>query len=453
MRPYPSATPHADIIQLARVNSARDPKTPRCDSFWLDWPKLLVFLAFFPYPAILQVGASTGIQLGQALCIVVFIVRLPAALASRSWVAFLLLCLPMMASFSMLTILGRLSNPALATKALLSSVFVLLALPAFGSLLSKRASGWMATPVAVAILVHVALAIHQSVVFHTGIFPFSGLYRNPSFADLAGMAENYALYNGRPMGLFPEPSSLAASIGPWSIWLLQIGLSTPQWGRRALALIAGIGGIAAVLLGGSVYGAFILAAIPAVLLGSPLCKEVKWVTSVIVGVSLAVMTPFLLAPRVLGANASRDYRLESIREALKLPLADSVSLLMGRGVGQTGTLFHNLGSEFPATYSVLADRFVGEGLLALVGVAAIGWMVASRIRTIAWGAISVLLLVSLALTTSYLALLPMWLMLATLLDARLGEAAHTERRKPVHLSRSALAGAWDDGSSARSGCV
>lgn len=379
--------------------------------------QVLVFISFFPYPALLTPGRSVGLQLGQLLCAAIVIALFARVVRTRSWRAFLALTTPVLIATALLQMLNRNIAPDLAVKGALTIPFILLCLPAFGVLLQGRRSDWLVTPVSLAVLGHFIVGLLQLRGFSNGTFVFIDYFRNPSFSDLAPIAQELTDYVRRPFGLFPEPSAMAAAIGPWIAWLLYQGLSRRS--SRALPVVASICGFALTLLSGSVYAAFLVAGVATLILLQP-GLQVLWKGAIalagvaVLASSLSTATWF---DRTVDKNVSRDYRLGSIQAALQVPLDDPLFLLLGRGVGQLGAVFEQIGAPYVATYSLIALGFATGGMLFLAAALLVVVMVSRRLRNWPMRTVAAMLLVSLAVTTSYLELLPMWLMLAMLLDA------------------------------------
>jgi hypothetical protein len=99
---------------------------------------------------------------------------------------------------------------------------------------------------AFAILVHSLIGFYQIYSFRNEEFPLLFLYKNPSFRSLEEWSPVYARYIKRPCGLFPEPSAMAASLGPWLVLLTGFILDPVQakrlgWrsGKGAAAVACG----------------------------------------------------------------------------------------------------------------------------------------------------------------------------------------------------------------------
>ena len=92
-----------------------------------------------------------------------------------------------------------------------------------------------------AIVLHSLIGLLQLYSFSKDQFPLLFLYVNPSFLSMQEWAEEYARYIKRPCGLFPEPSAMAASLGPWIVLLagllLDPGLRRRLGWRRAWPVI------------------------------------------------------------------------------------------------------------------------------------------------------------------------------------------------------------------------
>jgi hypothetical protein len=69
----------------------------------------------------------------------------------------------------------------------------------------------------------------QYISFANGQFPFASFFNHKAFSEFDSAAqESFARYTQRPFGLFPEPSAMGASLGPWLGYLLGVGLFRKQ---------------------------------------------------------------------------------------------------------------------------------------------------------------------------------------------------------------------------------
>src|SRR5262249_45048937 len=97
-----------------------------------------------------------------------------------------------------------------------------------------------------AILVHSLVGLYQVYSFRNEVFPLLFLYKNPSFRSLEEWSPIYARYIKRPCGIFPEPSAMAASLGPWLVVLTGLLLDPALaarvgWRSGRTAVVIGCG--------------------------------------------------------------------------------------------------------------------------------------------------------------------------------------------------------------------
>src|SRR5664280_699423 len=81
--------------------------------------QILVFVAFFPYPAITQFGSATGIQLYEILAVIIVCLTLPKLVRAKSTLAFLILMSPVLMSLGALAFLGGGGDVDLAIRVVL----------------------------------------------------------------------------------------------------------------------------------------------------------------------------------------------------------------------------------------------------------------------------------------------------------------------------------------------
>lgn len=384
--------------------------------------QLLVFLAFFPYPELAGIGDNFSVQLAQVLALLVVLTNVNRVLVLKSTAAAVALIVPGFVSLALVVILGRASNPTIAVGTFVTAFLVVACLPGFGLLASRRSDyQWLVPPVAIALIAHAAIATIQWLAFQRGDFPFTALFVNRSFADLQSLTEEWALYVQRPMGLFPEPSAAAAVIGPWSALLLITALDRGAKYRR-LALAASLAGILTVIMGRSVYLFFLIPTVTAMLVLALLDK--RFDRSRIVVTMLGLTTLLAVAPSGwwdradLALNNSLATRMHSITGGMQLVAEDLSTAIIGLGPGQIGDSFARAGLPFDAVYSLVANFFVASGVMMLIGVAYVVVLVGRSLRRGTEWAVAFLLLVSFTVTTSYVNLLGMWLLLGVLLDTR-----------------------------------
>lgn len=423
--------------------------------------QVIVFLSFFPYPAVVALGRSVGVQAVQIVVVFVCCTQLQSVVRTASMKAFLLLVLPQLASLSILVVTAEVGDPTLAIRSYASTVFVLTCLPGFGLLLLGRDLGQLVLPVSAAIFVNLAAAAYQFTEFRSGRFPMIEYFSNPSFADIQAISGYYASYTHRPIGIFPEPSSMAAAIGPWGVLLLLYG-SQGQKPLRHLALGGSFACLLAIALGSTVYFPFLLLAYLAAILSAGVRPALRFAV-VALGASLVWwgFSVGLLGRLDLGSNRSFQYRLESLVAAKTLAAQTVSALFVGRGPGQTSLALaeNRLGVE--SVYSILGTWWVEGGMMALAGVIVVAAMAVRRLPTIGTRIAFACWIVGVGSATGYTALLPVWLLLAFVLDGATWERVPnavlvgTIRLRGPHDLRVATLGRVGDplnaGSAARGG--
>jgi hypothetical protein len=278
-------------------------------------------------------------------------------------------------------------------------------------------------------------------------FPLPDLYQNPSFGSfITEDPESYALYVKRPFGMFPEPSAMAASIGPWLVLIiglllypkLRLGMTR---GLRVQLLLAAVGGVALILLSSSGFMVWLL--ISLLLVGLPVLKDrvlrlhrpgslLAMIAFVLVGVALVYFSLAYVGSRLdIQENSSWSARLASIVWGLTYLGTSPAVLLFGVGPGQSTLLLQspeafNLlpessgGLAVTAVWSVVVLYVQEMGLLGAMALTlTLAMVLAAIVRSSARLLGSSCLLAWLAgllLTTSYLPMLPIWLFLGVLLN-------------------------------------
>lgn len=406
---------HSDESVTEVVQRMRAVQRPR-RSRYPTWGAALVFLAFFPYPAVVTLGNTWGLQAAQIVCLLLFVLRIRDVCSTRSMRAFVALIIPIFASYSIMSIVNQITDPDRALRAFVVTLVTLLALPVFGRLFRDRDSDWFVVPVALAMVVNLVVVVYQYFEFRNGVFPFIEYFYNPSFADIQSISNDYALYVARPGGVFPEPSSMSAALGPWGVLLL--GRVASGKGRYRGACWAGaIATALAVILSESVYFLALVVAYSLVLLRSRFrgALVVSIVAIVTAGTWGGLVVSSLERPSS-GGDASTLYRYEALLSAIELPMEGWVQTVLGYGPGQGVAALANHGGQVSAIYSIILTWWVEGGLVVAVGIVAVilmAWRSVPRhyprIALLAW-------FVSVGFTTGYTSLLPLWLFLALVLD-------------------------------------
>ena len=406
---------------------------------------IAVFVAccFLPYPAI-AVGNVTGLQLGQVLALVMTATLLVGrGLPVRQVVVAVALYVPLLVSG--LHAIGTDGAPYadIVAKNLVVVPLAAVALVPAGIVLADRGLRSTLLGVSMAILFHAAIGTVQVAAFARGDFPLLGLYRNPSFAPMVEAAPIYAQVVKRPFGLFPEPSAMAASLGPWLVVALGVLLDPrhrPRLSRPRLWLLVAATGTGLYLVVASRSGFSLALAAAAALLTLPALRHgatrafhvpnLALVSLLTVGgVFLVFVTLQQLGDRLnYTENTSWQLRMRSLSLGLA-PLDDDLAtLVFGVGPAQSSVLLQTefsgvqipgTESEIVAVWSITVRYLVETGLL---GVAALGLAGAMALRAILLSSarligVTALLvwLLGVTLSTSYLPLSPIWLFLGTLL--------------------------------------
>jgi hypothetical protein len=291
-----------------------------------------------------------------------------------------------------------------------------------------------------AILVHATLGLYQVYSFTNDEFPLLFLYRNPSFKSMEEWAPIYALYIKRPCGLFPEPSAMTASLGPWLVLLTGLLLDPASgraigWRNRRLAGLAVGGGFLLVALSRSGATFAIMAAVAALCLG----KARAWVAAfglgrlaLVSGVLLAVVA--VVAFAVSQLSGSFEDRVETSWGLRGLSIwagltnnADLATLPFGVGPGQSTPIIRQKLAGVPlpndqeelSVFSLTVSYYMEMGLVGAMAMLAV---LATAVRAILRSSAALLgfcalgpWLVGVILTTSYMPLSPIWLFLGALL--------------------------------------
>jgi hypothetical protein len=415
------------------------------------------FICFFPTPA-LPMGNSTGLQAGQIVLMLLLPVVFVWGVPKRHMLVLMLLILPVLLANLLVVLTGRAISVETGLKATLAMI-----VPVFAVLLPI---GWLTNKwqrfapllsvVSWAVVLHVIVGAYQVYWFTKGKFPLVALYQNPAFTfvpvskvRLSGLAnewDTWAVYVARPFGLFPEPSAMAASIGPWLVLIVGLLLSSKLRSgmtsrTRLLLASAAIGGVALVVVSMSGYTFTLLLCVWLVAL--PALKNnvlrlhrpkhlLSLVTLVIVGVTLAILSFTYFGVRLdAQTNSSWLARAASLSWSLGYLGTNPLTLFFGVGPGQSFLLLQSTGSlkvlpegasaneAVTAVWSVTANYILETGLvgglaLALVLIMVLRAILRSSARLIGFSCLMAWLM-GVIFTTSYPSLLPIWLFLGVLL--------------------------------------
>ena len=392
----------------------------------------LGFFSFMPYPAI-GVGNSSAIQAGNLLVPAMAAGALFVSWKRRPFWVFPLLVAPLCASALKVSVTGE-TGLETCLKALavwgLSCMTVLAA-----QLYVQRYALHLLAGIALATLVHVAVGLVQLYSFSQGEFPLAWLYVNPSFLSVQDNAATIARYVRRPFGVFPEPSAMSASLGPWVVFFFALTCGSVRlWQRpaawqRVLFAAASVGGLGLIIASRSGHAAFVAAAV--VVFAAVWFVRARATP----GAYAAVVTVFVLfVPVVLYfaavslgdrlggksalGNSSWAERASSLKAGLDLiASSDPPTVVFGTGVGLASPALQAK-RGLDAVFSVLLTYVFETGLLGALVVAWVGYYLlrvwaASR-YDLTFIAVTLVWLVGVTLITSYEQLLPLWLTLGFL---------------------------------------
>jgi hypothetical protein len=406
---------------------------------------LFAFICFFPNPG-LPIGTNTGLQAAQIVVLLSLSVVLILGLPKRQTLTVLLLILPLLLSGLLVVVTDRaISNEVVFNSVVAGGLVIVVLLPA-GKMVHERYTVPLLSGVAWAIVLHAVVGFYQAYRFAQDEAPLVGLYQNPSFTNfIDNDPELYALYVKRPFGLFPEPSAMTASIGPWLILIaglllypkLRQGMTR---GTLAQLLLAVICGVSLILISRSGFAIWLLAGLVLVML--PYLKDrllrlyrpeslIVLMALVLVGATLVTLSFTLLGSRLdIQENSSWSARLASIGWGFTFLGTSLSNMLYGVGPGQSNLMLLSSGSfDLPAAsfgglavtavWSVVLTYILETGLLGALALVLILIMILQAIarssaRLVGFSCLAVWL-AGVVFTTSYLPLLPIWLFLGVLL--------------------------------------
>jgi hypothetical protein len=414
---------------------------------------LFVFICFIPNPALLSLGNNTGLQAGQLLALLFLPVALILGLPRRQMLALLLLVLPVLTSTFLGVVTRHVVDSDVAFSSMVASGLAFVILIPAGVVASRiSANKSYMTPllsgVALAVVVHVIVGGYQAYSFASDVFPLKGLYQNTSFLSAdPDVLDRWATWTKRPFGLFPEPSAMAASIGPWLILIAGLLLNPKlqfqygiMRGTKALLILAVVSGVGLVIMSSSGFTPWLLGGL--LLVALPTLKRqilrlhrprnaLALFAIILVGVAIAVIASNYVGDRVAGNDASWSARGNSIVWALSFLGTSWQDLFFGAGPGQAYYILQipalrgslpaggSGGLAVSAVWSLVVNYIQETGL---VGALALALLLIVVLRAIHLSSarligLSCLIpwLVGVILTTSYLPLLPIWLFFSVLL--------------------------------------
>jgi hypothetical protein len=388
------------------------------------------FFAYLPYPAI-PAGNNTAIQAGNLLTLLMVLPVISLPWSRKPFMLYPVLVIPLLISAMKVSISE--GNPLIGFKLASLWIFSMLTLVA-GQLYAPRYPIHMMVGIAICSLLHCAVGAWQMYGFHAGYLPLAFLYVNPSFASVQLAMKSIIMYVQRPFGLFPEPSAMSSSLGPWILFWFALALDvvklrTPvsKW-LKVLFSTAAVCSLALTLASRSGHIVFILAGL-GVIFSVWMTRRHSAVTMyailvVVVGVIIPLLLWFTtqsLQSRMQAARNETDSwedRSSSLEVGFRLAfMSDGPTLIFGMGVGQSNiALWDN--ARLEAVWSVLLTYIYEQGIIGLIAVIWVGVQLVevwrrTRFKSV-YAALTFVWAIGITLTTSYQQLLPTWIFLAWL---------------------------------------
>jgi hypothetical protein len=281
-----------------------------------------------------------------------------------------------------------------------------------------------------------------------GSFPLIDIYQNPSFTGTTQRAADSFVLLMRPFGLFPEPSAMTASVGPWLVLFtglllypkLRYGMRN---GLKVSLIVAVVSGVPLVIASVSGYAVILLVSM--LLVALPVIRSqivrlhnpkslIVLAVLILVGVVIVYLAVLQLGSRVEGIGQSDESwqtRLNSIIWSFVYLSSHLGSVLAGVGPGQSAeilqtkaTTFVNYLSDAPiavngSVTSVVATYMQEMGLLGTLALSLLFVIILRAIlrsSALLLGLSSFMAwLGSIILTTSYGVLSPIWFFFGVLL--------------------------------------
>ena len=358
-------------------------------------------------------------------------------LSRRSAMVFLLIMGPYLLAGTLALVRGITLIESNTYKAAPSYALCLFPMIAVAPFIDRNHRKNIILTIATAILLHGVFGLVQWFAFARGSFPLADWFINNSFL----VSDNDLL--GRPMGYFPEPSAMAAVLGPFLMMLLILLVD-----RRKVKILSSLeksyvniaAGFGLILLALSKSGfilPFAVALVGVVFIGLPawggqgiIQKISRYLVFVVVIGGSGLWTWTLVQDRFdteFNTSGSWTGRLDSISQAVELWTSDWSLFFMGVGSNQAHLHMEQMGTyqtfggmtRFGAVYSVLFTFILETGLMGAFGFIGVIWIALRAIRRsdFAAGGLAVLFcwLVAVTVTTSYFVFPGLWLCLGLLI--------------------------------------
>lgn len=403
---------------------------------------LFTLACFLPYPAV-AIGARTGLQISHvlmALAIPALLLRPPG----RTLLALLLILGPVYLSGFVNAMRSATAEADVLPKEALATTLAVCALWPSAWLAERGRFRVALAAAAAATLLHAAVGLIQVESFSRNEFPFVVLYRNPSFKNMEAWADSYARYMKRPCGIFPEPSAMAAGLGPWLVVLAGLSIAPaggsggPVSRRRDRRLFAAATAAGVLLLALSRSGAApaIMAGVAFACLGQLRHRARALKPGALLGIGLLLAGALAAVAYIASTvGAGLDERVEASWGLRGLSIVtgltantEPLDLIFGVGPGQSTAVVRRLlswcplpvGQDDMAVWSLSVAYYMETGL---IGAAAIGAVLLMAVRSVARSSAAALGLgallawvVGVAFATSYMPLSSVWLFLGALLN-------------------------------------
>lgn len=389
---------------------------------------IYILACFFPYPG-LEVGRSSGLQIAHVLGLLYTPLMLRLFLKRRE---FILIYFGLSIPSFLAVLFGN--SVSLNLNAAVFQAFGLLTVPIVGVLVVHSGLRPVILAVIAAVSIHALIGILQQVNYLNGDFPLIWLYVNPSFAYMEPEATRllYGVYTKRSFGVFPEPSSMFASLAPFMVLLIYGKKFYPRLNIRAsVAIFLGLVLFYFSKSGGILY--FLVACIPYV--WASFIKQMKRRSSskilYLLAVSITLLLIFWGFWEAFQSRAQSEFdqddgswaqRSASIVFALSAPFEGPLyNLIFGYGLGDVSVLAGEATGR-PSVHSWLAQNFMGSGLVGTVALILIFfWMILGikkSTQKLIGHVCAYIWLICVAIVTGYFQLLSVWAFFGILLAWR-----------------------------------
>ena len=396
------------------------------------------FSCFFPYPA-LPIGGNTGLQLNHALtcALVPLLVIRPLG---RGFLAYLLLLGPVFLSMFLNVLIGDIPALDVLPKEAIAFSLAISVLWATDFACRRGVFRDVLAAAVLAIGLHALVGMIQLSSFSHDEFPLLFLYKNPSFKSMEEWAPTFARYIKRPCGLFPEPSAMAASLGPWLVVLSGLIIepnlaARVGWKMGRLAPLALAGGFLLLALSrsGSTFAtmaAVVAVALPRLMSRARTSGLARFAKLAFVLLAVLGVTGYAAAKLSGGLEermeSSWGLRSLSIQQGL-ISNTDAVPLTIGVGPGQSTPIIRRqlaylsllADQDELAVFSLTVCYYMETGLIGALAMLAVLVMVVQAIRRSSAALLGFSAfgswIVGVTVTTSYMPLSAIWLLLGALL--------------------------------------